>query len=110
MSELKDILMLELVGIVSFQRYHLQALEQKPHCSTSLLLWVPQVFNCLPDVCRNIEVALTETFKNLLDDPLTTIQDQPNIQGYFQGRSVITNLIINQLSISKTVKLQQDGN
>ena len=71
----------------------------------------PKLFNCLPQTLRNITKVSVEEFKEKLDEYLSSIPDEPNVDGLTPGACDIftakpSNSIIDQ---SRTIRIRKPG-
>ena len=72
----------------------------------------PKLFNCLPHTIRNITRVSVEDFKEKLDQYLSTIPDEPNVDGLTPGTCDLytakpSNSIIDQ---SRGIRIRKPGN
>ena len=66
----------------------------------------PRLFNSMPARIRNMNKCSTECFKRNLDNYLTTVPDEPQIQGYTSQRRAESNSLLDMIALVNT---SQDG-
>ena len=68
----------------------------------SFVYKAPKLFNSLPNKLRDKDVSVN-TFKNYLDNFLSTIPDEPQISGYVSRAP--SNFLVDQLQLMKADKM-----
>ena len=72
----------------------------------SLTVRGQKLFNILPKHLRDIKDCTKETFKSALDRYLSTIPDEPHIQGYVQMRRAESNSLLDMSKFSNSAAEQ----
>ena len=88
----------DIPSIITNSTTHVQNLRE-----ASLSVRGQKLFNILPKHLRDIKDCTKETFKSALDRFLSTIPDEPHIQGYVQMRRAESNSLLHMIKVSNSV-------
>ena len=85
----------DVPSIITNSITHVQNLRE-----ASLSVRGPKLFNVLPKHLRDMMECTKETFKSALDKYLSTVPDEPHIQGYVQMRRADSNSLLDMVKFS----------
>ena len=85
----------DIPNILTYSTSHVQNLRE-----ASISVRGQKLFNILPKHLRDMKDCKKETFKSALDRYLSTIPDEPHIQGYVQMRRADSNSLLDMIKFS----------
>ena len=91
----------DIPSIITNSTTHVQNMRE-----ASLTVRGQKLFNILPKHLRDIKDCTKETFKSALDRYLSTIPDEPHIQGYVQMRRAKSNSLLDMSKFSNSAAEQ----
>ena len=87
----------DIPRIITSSTAHVRNLRE-----ASLCVRGQKLFNILPKDLRNVTGCRKETFKSALDKYLSTVPDEPHIQGYVQMRRADSNSLLDMVKFANS--------